>query len=68
MTKRSADSSFRFVGAVFRIKTKARTAIRVHHLNAWQDLRFEAKQLAGVGHLRIPTRREMLALPAVDFF
>jgi hypothetical protein len=30
-------------------------------------LRFKAKQLAGVGHLGVPTRREMLALPAVVF-
>ena len=67
MTKRSADSSFRFVGAVFRIETKARAAVRVHHLNARQNLRFKAKQLAGVGHLGVPARREMLALPAVDF-
>ena len=67
MTKRSADSSFRFVGAVFRIETKARAAVRAHHLNARQNLRFKAKQLAGVGHLGVPARREMLALPAVDF-
>jgi hypothetical protein len=36
-------------------------------LNARQNLRFKAKQLAGVGHLGVPTRGEMLALPAVDF-
>ena len=67
MIQGAIASSFHFVRAAFRIKTKARTAIRVHHLNAWQDLRFKAKQLAGVGHLGVPTRREMLALPAVDF-
>ncbi len=67
MTKRSAVSSFRFVGAVFRVETKAGAAVRVHHLNARQNLRFKAKQLAGVGHLGVPTCGEMLALPAVDF-
>ena len=68
MIEGAIASSFHFARVAFRIKTKARTAVRVHHLYAWQNLRFEAKQLAGVGHLRIPTRREMLALPAVDFF
>ena len=67
MIQGAIASSFHFVRTAFRIKTKARAAVRVHHLNARQNLRFKAKQLAGVGHLGVPARREMLALPAVDF-
>jgi hypothetical protein len=67
MIQGAIASSFHFARAVFRVETKAGAAVRVHHLNARQNLRFKAKQLAGVGHLGVPARREMLALPAVDF-
>jgi hypothetical protein len=47
-------------------KTQAGAAIRIHHLNAGQYLRFEAQQLAGVGHFGIPTGGKVNTLPTVD--
>jgi hypothetical protein len=48
-------------------KPKAWASIRIHHLDAGQNLRFESQQLAAVGHFGVPTGGKVLALPAIYF-
>jgi hypothetical protein len=58
-------ASLIFWGRGFGFKTKTGSAIRIHHLDAGQYLRFKSQKFAGVMHFGIPAGGKVLALPAV---